>query len=123
MSARTGPALLVAIDTEGDNQWDAAARRNQTFHNIHALDRLHEFFVRHGVRPDLRRHLSRRPGPAVGSGAPGAARARDCEIGAHHHAWETPPCDRDDVDRHPYALWLPLDEVRRAVRVVDGRHR
>ena len=32
---------------------------------------------------------------------------RDCEIGAHHHAWETPPCTDDDVRRHPYALQLP----------------
>ena len=31
-----------------------------------------------------------------------------CEIGAHHHAWETPPFHPDDVDRHPYALSLPL---------------
>ena len=47
----TRPALLVAIDTEGDNQWDLQARRHQTFENIYALDRLHEFFARHGVRP------------------------------------------------------------------------
>ena len=32
----------------------------------------------------------------------------DCEIGAHHHAWETPPCTADDVRRHPYAANLPL---------------
>jgi hypothetical protein len=32
----------------------------------------------------------------------------DCEIGAHHHAWETPPCTADDVRRHPYASALPL---------------
>ncbi len=32
----------------------------------------------------------------------------DCEIGAHHHAWETPPCTAEDVRRHPYASMLPL---------------
>jgi len=31
----------------------------------------------------------------------------DCEIGAHHHAWETPPCNDEDVRRHPYASTLP----------------
>ncbi len=31
----------------------------------------------------------------------------DCEIGAHHHAWETPPCTEDDVRKHPYASTLP----------------
>ena len=33
--------LLVGIDTEGDNQWDAAARAHQTFANIYALPTLH----------------------------------------------------------------------------------
>ena len=49
MTPAGGPALLVAIDTEGDNQWDLEARRNQRFENIYALGRLHEFFARHGV--------------------------------------------------------------------------
>ena len=43
--------LLVGIDTEGDNQWDAAARANQRFENIYALPRLHALFARHGIRP------------------------------------------------------------------------
>ena len=43
--------LLVGIDTEGDNQWDAAARLNQRFENIYALPRLHALFAKHGVRP------------------------------------------------------------------------
>ena len=33
--------LLVGIDTEGDNQWDAAARADQRFENLYALPRLH----------------------------------------------------------------------------------
>ena len=110
MSTPARPALLVAIDTEGDNQWDAQARRHQKFENLYALDRLHEFFERHDVRPTyvithpvaidprsadmLRRLVSR----------------GTCEIGAHHHAWETPPFSADDVARHPYALSLPLTQ-------------
>jgi peptidoglycan/xylan/chitin deacetylase (PgdA/CDA1 family) len=100
--------LLVGIDTEGDNQWDAAARAHQRFENIYALPRLHALFARHGVRPtyvvtypvardarsaDVLRELQARC---------------DCEIGAHHHAWETPPCTAEDVRRHPYASNLPL---------------
>ena len=35
----------------------------------------------------------------------------DCEIGAHHHAWETPPCATPTTShRHPYALSLPLEQ-------------
>ena len=110
MSGAARPALLVAIDTEGDNQWDAQARRHQTFANIHQLDRLHDFFARFGVRPTylVTHPVARDPRSAdvlrrlVSRG--------DCEIGAHHHAWETPPCDPADIDRHPYALSLTLSQ-------------
>jgi peptidoglycan/xylan/chitin deacetylase (PgdA/CDA1 family) len=109
MSASFRPALLVAIDTESDNQWDVEARRRPAFANVHALGRLHDFFARHGVRPTyvVTWPVARDPESA------GVLRrllaAGDCEIGAHHHAWETPPCDPADVERHPYALWLPPD--------------
>ncbi|HXG56402.1 MAG TPA: polysaccharide deacetylase family protein [Vicinamibacterales bacterium] len=102
--------LLVAIDTEGDNQWDAAARLHQRFENIYALPRLHGLFARHGVRPT---YVITHP---VAADARSAAVMRaladggDCEIGAHHHAWETPPCTAGDVARHPYASTLPLPQ-------------
>ena len=103
-------ALLVAIDTEGDNQRSAAQRRHQTFDNLYALDKLHAFFERHGVRPT---YVITHP---VASDSRSAEVLRSllargtCEIGAHHHAWETPPFSPDDVDRHPYALSLPLSQ-------------
>ena len=110
MSATRRPALLVAIDTEGDNQWDANARRHQTFENLYALGRLHDFFARHGVRPT---YVITHP---VATDPRSAAVLRDifsrgdAEIGAHHHAWETPPFSAGDVDRHPYALSLPIQQ-------------
>jgi hypothetical protein len=101
-------ALLVAIDTEGDNQWDREARRHQTFVNTRAIERLHDFFARHGVRPTYVVTY-----PVARDAASAAALRRilargDAEIGAHHHAWETPPCEPADIDRHPYALSLSL---------------
>ena len=117
---RAAPALLVAIDTEGDNQWDLAARRHQTFANVHALDRLHEFFARHHVRPT---YVITYP-VARDAGSVAVLRrllARgDCEIGAHHHAWETPPCEPDDVARHPYALSLPLDQFEAQLQALTA---
>jgi peptidoglycan/xylan/chitin deacetylase (PgdA/CDA1 family) len=110
------PALLVGIDTEGDNQWDLRARENQTFENIYALPKLHALFERHRVRPtyvvtwpvatdercqQVLRYLLLRG---------------DCEIGAHHHAWETPPCEPEDVRRHPYASTLPLAQFEAQLR-------
>ena len=99
--------LLVGIDTEGDNQWDAAARAHQRFENIYALPRLHALFAQHGVRPT---YVITYP---VATDARSADVLRqllaggDCEIGAHHHAWETPPCTEEDIRRHPYASTLP----------------
>ena len=110
MTSAGRPAFLVAIDTEGDNQWDASARRDQKFENLYALGRLHEFFERHGARPT---YVITHP-VATDARSAGVLRgllARGtCEIGAHHHAWETPPFSADDVVRHPYALSLPIDQ-------------
>jgi peptidoglycan/xylan/chitin deacetylase (PgdA/CDA1 family) len=98
--------LLVGIDTEGDNQWDAAARANQTFANIYALPRLHDLFRRQGVRPT---YVITYPVARDSRSADVLQRLLaegDCEIGAHHHAWETPPYSPEDVRRHAYASTL-----------------
>ena len=110
--------LLVGIDTEGDNQWDEASRANQTFENIYALPKLHELFARRSVRPT---YLVTHP---VVSDPRCADVLRDlreqgtCEIGAHHHAWETPPFAPEDVRRHTYALALPAERFGRQVHTL-----
>src|SRR3954470_5701192 len=110
--------LLVGIDTEGDNQWDAAARASQRFENIYALPALHALFAKHGVRPtyvvtypvakDTRSAETLRQLLAQG----------DCEIGAHHHAWETPPCTAEDIARHPYASVIPRAQFERQLETL-----
>ena len=99
--------LLVGIDTEGDNQWDAAARANQTFENIYALPALHALFARHGVQPTYVVTHPVASDPRSADILAGLRERGDCEIGAHHHAWETPPFSPEDVQRHPYASMLP----------------
>jgi hypothetical protein len=100
--------LLVGIDTEGDNQWDAAARANQRFENIYALPRLHALFAHHGVRPTYVITHPVATDPRSAEVLRALRDGRDCEIGAHHHVWETPPCTAEDVRRHAYAANLPL---------------
>jgi hypothetical protein len=104
------PQLLVGIDTEGDNQWDLKAREHQTFQNVYALPKLHNLFERHGVRPT---YVVTWP-VATDERSQQVLRflllRHDCEIGAHHHAWETPPCTAEDVKLHRYASTLSLDQ-------------
>ena len=99
--------LLAGIDTEGDNQWSAEARLNQTFENIYALPKLHALFQKHRARPTYLITWPVAKDPRSASVLTELRRGRDCEIGAHHHAWETPPCTADDIRRHAYAAMLP----------------
>lgn len=120
--------LLVGIDTEGDNQWSADARQNQRFENIYALPRLHALFARHGVRPTYVITYPVAKDPRSAEVLRALLDGGDCEIGAHHHAWETPPCTAEDVKRHPYASTLPraqfdsqLESLTTAIRDAIGR--
>lgn len=100
-------SLLVGIDTEGDNQWSAEARLHQRFENIYALPRLHAIFQQYRVRPTYLITWPVAKDPRSAAVLAELVSGRDCEIGAHHHAWETPPCTDEDIRRHPYALQLP----------------
>ncbi len=121
------PFLLVGIDTEGDYQWDADARAHPTFENIYALPKLHDIFARHGVRPTYVVTHSVATDPASAEVLRRLQHRGDCELGAHHHAWETPPCSPADAHAHPYALSLPvqrfedqLHHLTAAVEAVSG---
>jgi hypothetical protein len=100
--------LLVGIDTESDNQWDLAARERPTFENLYALPALHARFRRHGVRPTYVITWPVAKDPRSADVLRELRESGTCEIGAHHHAWETPPCSPEDLRRHPYAADLPL---------------
>jgi hypothetical protein len=100
--------LLVGIDTESDNQWDLAARERPTFENLYALPALHARFRRHGVRPTYVITWPVAKDPRSADVLRELRESGTCEIGAHHHAWETPPCAPEDLRRHPYAADLPL---------------
>jgi hypothetical protein len=99
-------SLLVGIDTEGDDQWNPDRRAHQTFENIYALPALHALFVRHLVRPTYFITYPVARDERSATVLRGLLERGDCEIGAHHHAWETPPFDAEDALRHPYALSL-----------------
>ncbi len=110
--------LLVGIDTEGDNQWDTGAREHPAFENIYALDRLHARFARLGVRPTYLVTYPVVTDPRSADVLTRLASQGDCEVGAHHHAWETPPCDVEDLRTHRYALALPVERFEQQLRAL-----
>ena len=121
------PYLLIGIDTEGDNQWSAASRLKPTYENILALPKLHELFERCRVRPSYLITYpvatDRRCAEAIGR----ISSTGGCEIGAHHHVWETAPCSAEDARGLPYALEIPLSRFEQqltnltdAIRKVTG---
>src|SRR4029078_8417886 len=89
-------------------RWDTPSHARQTFKNIYALPVLHALFARHGVRPTYVITYPVATDPQSAEVLRALQAGGDCEIGAHHHAWETPPCTAEDVRRHPYASNLPL---------------
>ena len=105
--------LLVGIDTEGDNQWDPRSREHPSYDNIHALPRLHALFARHGVQPTYLVTWPVANDPRSADVLRELLAGGGCEIGAHHHAWETPPTTPDDLRRHVYALELPSERFDR----------
>lgn len=103
------PYLTIGIDTESDNQWSTESRLKPTYENIYALPRLDEVFRACGARPT---YLVTHPVATEPRSADTIRRLSDSghiEIGAHHHVWETPPCDPDEARGLPYALQIPLD--------------
>ncbi|HKY22361.1 MAG TPA: hypothetical protein VJM31_14195 [Vicinamibacterales bacterium] len=114
------PYLIVGIDTEGDNQWEATSRLTPTYENIYALPRLHELLQRSGTRPVyLITHpvaVDARSAATLGALAAGG----DCEIGSHHHVWETPPCDPEDAEGLPYALQLSHDRFKQQLAILTN---
>jgi hypothetical protein len=97
--------LLVSIDTEEDN-W-MPARSGITVENIRELPRLHRMFGSLGVRPTYFATYQ----VAIQSWAAGILRDVCAdgtgEVGAHLHAWNTPPLDEAAVARNTMLLNLP----------------
>lgn len=114
------PALLVGIDTEGDNQWSARARLEPAYENVYALPALHARLRRHGVRPTYLVTYPVARDPRAASVLRELRESGTCEIGAHHHAWETPPCTEEDARRHLYASQLGEDRFEAQLDALTG---
>jgi hypothetical protein len=102
--------LLVGIEIDSCNQRPAATQVDQRSGNLSVLTRLHALVQRLRVRPTYLVSYSAATDARSASVLREFREGRDCEIGAHHQAWETPPCSDEGIGHRPYALQLPADQ-------------
>jgi len=114
--------LAITIDTELDNQWDVAPTA-PTFRNTQELAPLHEAIRGAGFLPTYLVTYS------VARDEPSRALLRswleagECEVGAHLHAWETPPLWNDQPHIHSYIYEYPTEVRREKLRVLTEQLR
>jgi hypothetical protein len=111
----------ITVDTEPDNVWGNF--RSSGLENIHALERFHDFMAEWGVPPTyLLTHSVASDSSAVAR-LQRFARKGPLEVGAHLHAWETPPYLANDSDRqYPvFAHDLESDLVHEKLETLTQR--
>jgi peptidoglycan/xylan/chitin deacetylase (PgdA/CDA1 family) len=108
-----GPALLVGIDTEADDQWSEKGRRDLRVENAARLPALQSLFEEYGARPTylVTHEMATRAESA--DVLRDLARSGRCEIGAHLHPWTSPPFRPEDTAGHTYPMNLPDDLLAR----------
>ncbi len=106
--------VLLGVDTEADNQWDASAREALPVKNAYQLPRLQEVCDRYRVPPTyLVTYEMAKDDGARGVLKELAATGR-CEIATHHHPWSTPPA----VNGHLYPLNLSPTQFKEQLKVL-----
>lgn len=85
-----GTKVIITIDTEPDNQWDSALRKNPQFNNISKLNKLQKLFDKFHANPTYLATFSVVKNDTV-SVLKDIAKSAHCEVGTHLHSWDTPP--------------------------------
>jgi hypothetical protein len=114
------PYLTIGIDTESDNQWSTESRLKPTYENIYALPHLEQLFQKCGARPTYLITYPVATEPRSAETIRRLAETGRCEIGAHHHVWDTPPCEPDEARGLPYALQIPLHRFREQLALLTN---
>ena len=83
--------LVITVDTEADNQWDAGAP--QTVENLAAVPRFQRLCEEYDFPPTYLCTYEVVTNPAFERAIGSAADAGRAEVGAHLHPWSTPPFD------------------------------
>ncbi len=102
--------LILTIDTEGDNLWEDVGG-GRSFKNIEKLPEFQEFCQDLGLKPTYLVAYEVIEDDKAREVIQQLAKYGDCEIGAHLHAWLTPPYypPLDNSGKHTYLHEYPED--------------
>ncbi|NUQ63587.1 MAG: deacetylase [Pirellulales bacterium] len=121
MGAPCPHALLITIDTEGDNLWstpETITTRNSAF-----LGRFQSLCEKYGLKPTWLTNWEMARCPVFRELASDAVARGAAEIGMHLHAWNTPPLEpltEDDFLHQPLLIHYPVALVREKIaRLTD----
>ena len=115
--------FIITIDTEGDNQWSEAGRRNITTENTKHLPRFQSLCEEYGFKPTYLTSYEMLGSAFFVDFAKSCLRKATCEIGAHPHAWNCPPhydLTGDDPRYAPYLMEYPREVIENKMRSLKG---
>ena len=109
--------LLLTIDTEGDNLWEMSdVRQRVTTENARYLVRFQEMCEQYGFVPTYLTNYEMANSKAMVELGREGIKKSALEIGAHEHAWNTPPYyplfKRWGRNGKPYLSEYPLKVIR-----------
>ena len=114
--ARSAPAFIVTVDTEGDNLWGRP--RTVTTHNARFVQRFQGLCESFGLRPTWLTNDEMARCPTFLAFGRGVVRRGAGEIGMHLHAWNSPPLvplTPDDMRAQPFLTEYPAEVVEAKV--------
>jgi hypothetical protein len=108
------PNFLITIDTEGDNQWDHG--RDLSVENIKYIPRFQELCEKYSIKPTYLVTSEVCEDAFAQNIFSEYVKTEKAEVGAHLHAWTTPPFQDKDGYRfndpnHAFATEFPEDII------------
>lgn len=102
-------ALLITIDTEGDNQWNLA--QGISTENSLYIPRFQELCERYGFVPTWLTNYEMAMDTRFAGYIKPKIQSSKCEVGAHLHAWNNPPEYQlaSVSEGRPYLIEYPLE--------------
>ena len=109
--------FVLTIDTEEEWDWDGGFPvKKHSVQNARQIPKFQTFCRELGVRPTYFIDYAIASDPMAAKYFQEPFEKGECEIGAHLHAWVTPPVEEEIHDENTHAINLPPELVRRKLK-------